>query len=79
MATSFVSPGIAPPYAAQFSALAQQQAELAKQQQEEEAGLMPGLQDTGALKVMNFNGLANALAASRTRENAAASATHRRG
>lgn len=66
MATSFVSPGMAPPYAAQLQQLAREQQLLDQQSQEQAQGLTPGLVDTGRLKVLNFNGLANALAKRRT-------------
>jgi hypothetical protein len=67
MATkSFVSSGL-PPQMADLNQLSQEQEMLVEQLRAQEKGLTPGTMDAGALRVLDFSGLGNAIAAQRTK------------
>lgn len=63
---SFVTPGIQPPYAQDMSSLAQEQAALQEALAQQRGGVTAKPIDSGAYQVLNFDGLANALAAKET-------------
>lgn len=63
---SFVTPGVQPPFAQDMSSLAQEQAALQEALQRQSGGTSVKPIDSGAYQVLNFDGLANALAAKET-------------
>lgn len=63
---SFVTPGVQPPYAQDMSSLAQEQAALQEALARQSGAVTAKPIDSGAYQVLNFDGLANALAAKET-------------